>query len=74
MPLWTVRLEADESELPVLLSNGQLVEQGKLPQGRHFVVWKVRSARLNDAFFHSIRDGGWKGAGGAQHHRTPQYL
>ena len=44
MPLWTVRLEADEASLPVLLSNGKLVEKGKLPRGRHYVVWKVSPA------------------------------
>lgn len=46
LPLWTIRLEADAKELPVLLSNGDLVQQGKLPNGRHFVVWKVRLTML----------------------------
>ncbi|MDX2263982.1 MAG: aminopeptidase N [Hyphomicrobiales bacterium] len=34
-----VRLEADKAEAPVLLSNGNLVEGGDLPGGRHFAVW-----------------------------------
>jgi aminopeptidase N len=38
--LWTVRIEGSQAELPVLLSNGRLVQQGKLPGGRHFVVYK----------------------------------
>ena len=35
---YSVRIEADKS-LPTLLSNGNLVEQGDLPNGRHFAVW-----------------------------------
>ena len=34
-----VRIEADAKDAPVLLSNGNLVEEGKLPGGRHFAVW-----------------------------------
>lgn len=34
-----VRLEADK-QYPVLLSNGNLLEQGELPGGRHFAVWE----------------------------------
>jgi aminopeptidase N len=34
-----VRLEAEKAEAPVLLSNGNLVESGDLPGGRHYVVW-----------------------------------
>ncbi len=36
---YTVRIEADRSRYPVLLSNGNLIEQGKLPEGRHYAVW-----------------------------------
>ncbi len=35
-----VRLEGDGKDAPVLLSNGNLVEEGKLPGGRHFAVWE----------------------------------
>ena len=34
-----VRIEADAKSYPVLLSNGNLVEQGDLENGRHFAVW-----------------------------------
>ena len=36
---YTVRLEADAGAYPRLLSNGNLVEQGVLDEGRHFAVW-----------------------------------
>ena len=36
---FTVRIEADEAAYPRLLSNGNLVEAGELPGGRHFAVW-----------------------------------
>jgi aminopeptidase N len=36
---YEVRLEADAAEAPVLLSNGNLVEQGQLARGRHYAVW-----------------------------------
>jgi aminopeptidase N len=37
---YTTRIEADKAACPVLLSNGNLVEKGDLPGGRHFAVWK----------------------------------
>jgi aminopeptidase N len=39
LPVWTVRLEADQSRYPVLLANGNPVEAGELDGGRHFAVW-----------------------------------
>jgi aminopeptidase N len=40
MAVYTTRIEADKSEAPVLLANGNLVAQGDLPgTGRHFAVW-----------------------------------
>src|SRR5262245_58865544 len=39
MAVYTTRVEADKKEAPVLLSNGNLIESGELPGGRHFVVW-----------------------------------
>jgi aminopeptidase N len=39
MAVYTTRIEADKSEAPVLLANGNLVESGDLPAGRHFAVW-----------------------------------
>ncbi|MDD2988985.1 MAG: aminopeptidase N [Zoogloea sp.] len=40
MARYTVRLEADAATCPVLLSNGNLLETGTLPNGRHFARWE----------------------------------
>ncbi len=34
-----VRIEGDAKDCPVLLSNGNLAEAGKLPAGRHYAIW-----------------------------------
>ena len=39
MAMYTVMLRADRARFPVLLSNGNLVEQGSLDDGRHFAKW-----------------------------------
>ncbi len=39
MARFTTRIEADAATCPVLLSNGNPVEQGGLPEGRHYAVW-----------------------------------
>jgi aminopeptidase N len=39
MAIYTVTLRADRRKYPVLLSNGNLVEQGPLDGGRHFARW-----------------------------------
>ncbi|MEI7515371.1 MAG: M1 family aminopeptidase, partial [Betaproteobacteria bacterium] len=39
MANYTVTLRADKAAYPVLLSNGNLVDQGDLPDGRHFATW-----------------------------------
>ena len=39
MASYTVTLRAAKAAYPVLLSNGNLVEQGELPEGRHFAKW-----------------------------------
>jgi len=36
---YTVTMRADRRRFPVLLSNGNLVDAGSLPNGRHFAVW-----------------------------------
>ncbi len=36
---YTVTLRVDRAAYPVLLSNGNLVAQGTLPDGRHFATW-----------------------------------
>lgn len=39
MASYTVTIRADKQKYPVLLSNGNLVEQGGLEDGRHFAKW-----------------------------------
>ncbi|MBK8527162.1 MAG: aminopeptidase N [Rubrivivax sp.] len=39
MAVYTITLRADKARYPVLLSNGNLVEQGDLDSGRHFAKW-----------------------------------
>ena len=39
MASYSVTLRADKAAYPVLLSNGNLVEQGELDDGRHFARW-----------------------------------
>src|SRR5215467_8375376 len=40
MAIYTTRIEADKSEAPLLLSNGNLVQSGDVGgTGRHFAVW-----------------------------------
>ena len=39
MATYDVRLEADKATVPVLLANGNPVEQGDLDGGRHYAVW-----------------------------------
>lgn len=40
MAKYTVMLRADKKKYPVLLSNGNLIEQGNLPGGRHYAKWE----------------------------------
>jgi aminopeptidase N len=41
LAVYTVRIEADRNEAPVLLSNGNLVERGTIRGGnRHYAIWK----------------------------------
>ncbi|MGB7480910.1 MAG: aminopeptidase N [Burkholderiaceae bacterium] len=40
MAKYTVMLRADKKKYPVLLSNGNLVEQGDLGDGRHYAKWE----------------------------------
>jgi aminopeptidase N len=39
LAVYTTRIEADKAKYPTLLSNGNLIEQGDLPGGKHFAVW-----------------------------------
>ncbi|HEY4317023.1 MAG TPA: aminopeptidase N [Herbaspirillum sp.] len=40
MAKYTVMLRADKQKYPVLLSNGNLVDQGELGDGRHYATWE----------------------------------
>ncbi|NDI85750.1 aminopeptidase N [Undibacterium crateris] len=40
MAKYTVVLRADKKKFPVLLGNGNLIEQGDLGDGRHFAKWE----------------------------------
>jgi aminopeptidase N len=40
MATYTVTLRADKTAYPVLLSNGNLVDEGDLAEGRHFAKWE----------------------------------
>ncbi|OGB24947.1 MAG: aminopeptidase N [Burkholderiales bacterium RIFCSPLOWO2_02_FULL_57_36] len=40
MAKYTVMLRADKEKYPVLLSNGNLVDQGDLGDGRHYALWE----------------------------------
>jgi aminopeptidase N len=37
---YTVRMEADRERFPVLLANGDPVDEGDLPGGRHYALWR----------------------------------
>jgi aminopeptidase N len=39
MATYDVRIEADKASVPVLLANGNPVEQGDLDDGRHYATW-----------------------------------
>ncbi len=39
MATYKVRIEADQSKYPILLSNGNNIESGTAKEGRHYVVW-----------------------------------
>ncbi|MCK0715460.1 aminopeptidase N [Chromohalobacter sarecensis] len=40
MATFSTTLVGDKTDAPVLLSNGNPVESGELPEGRHFVTWE----------------------------------
>ncbi len=40
MAKYTVMLRGDKKKYPVLLSNGNLIEQGDLSKGRHYAKWE----------------------------------
>ena len=40
LSIYRVRLEANKKDVPVLLSNGNLIESGELPDGGHYALWE----------------------------------
>jgi len=50
MSSYTVTLQANKQKYPVLLSNGNLIEQGDLPDGRHFAKWHDPSLKPSYLF------------------------
>src|SRR5690606_11420884 len=40
MATYTVRIAANKTACPILLSNGNRIEQGELEDGRHYAVWQ----------------------------------
>jgi len=40
LTIFTTRIEADKLSCPVMLSNGNLIDQGDLEENRHYVVWE----------------------------------
>ena len=50
MARYRTRIEADKTEYPVLLSNGNRVARGELPGGRHFVEWEDPFAKPSYLF------------------------
>jgi len=40
MAKYTVMLRADKARYPVMLGNGNLIDQGELPDGRHYALWE----------------------------------
>ncbi|NNE56713.1 MAG: aminopeptidase N [Hellea sp.] len=40
MSVFKVRIEAPREKYPYLLANGNCIEQGELPGGKHFAIWE----------------------------------
>ena len=40
MAKFTTKIIADKKNYPILLSNGNLIDKGDLPEGRHWVLWE----------------------------------
>jgi aminopeptidase N len=50
MAKYTVMLRADKEKYPVLLSNGNLIEEGDLGDGRHYAKWEDPFAKPSYLF------------------------
>src|SRR5690606_17179504 len=40
LTVFEARMSADKAKYPTLLANGNLVDSGDLPGGRHYAVWR----------------------------------
>jgi len=40
MAVYSTKIIADKKDYPILLSNGNLFEQGELEDGKHYAIWK----------------------------------
>ena len=40
LSVFTVKITANKAQNPYLLSNGNMVESGDLPDGKHFAIWE----------------------------------
>ncbi|HWA22406.1 MAG TPA: aminopeptidase N [Caulobacterales bacterium] len=49
---YTVRIEAEKARFPLLLSNGDPIEAGDLPGGRHYALW--RDPHLKPAYLFAL--------------------
>ncbi|MCR9220470.1 MAG: aminopeptidase N [Alphaproteobacteria bacterium] len=56
---YSVTLRADRESCPVLLSNGNLVESGETPDGRHYAVWDDPFPKPSYLFALVAGDLGW---------------
>ena len=59
MARYTTKIIADKSDCPVLLSNGNLIDQGELEDGRHWVVWEDPFPKPSYLFALVAGDLGW---------------
>ena len=50
MTTYRVTIRADKSRYPVLLANGNLIEQGDLSEGRHYAIWNDPFAKPSYLF------------------------
>jgi aminopeptidase N len=50
MSIYTVKMIANKKDFPVLLSNGNLIEQGNLEDGKHYTKWEDPFAKPSYLF------------------------
>src|SRR5262249_46383486 len=60
MAVYRTAIRAERKAFPVLLSNGNLVEEGALPDGRHYAVWDDPFAKPSYLFALVAGDLAWR--------------